>query len=1654
MRSKAIFMALLALAFGAQAKPVLMSQAGTAAKAWASRRAALGARIGTTVSDVREHRLTDGQYLYSARMKGGGTVILAGDTTIEPVLAFSSSSLSLPEVLRTKEGEMSPLEAMLNARRVSVEKTSPNVKRTALMTASPATAGVQTSIAATAAEREWERLLARPRLMASPTPVQSAAELDDLRVAPLLKTAWGQSTAYTNESFDCEVNCFNSQTPTVEIRSGSEVTYENCLCGCVATAMAQLMKFWEWPKKAIDGFDNSDYTDSSWPVRKTLKSGGRVDIEKWRPPEHSLSAVAGQYDWAGMTDYPLSFVGMDEEGGLVWAGEAVSESNCLAIGKLTYDCGVAVGMAWGLDSSGLRSDRSKRIPEALVNKFGYAQALICEDKTALSSGTDAKLRAGAICANLDAGHPVLLLVSGSGGHAVVGDGYGFTGEESTPYVHLNMGWDGQNDVWYNLPLINVGDNPEAFTGFNVIDGVVYNVYPDHQGGEIVSGHVTRNGSSAADVTVDLYAGDTFVYSTNTSSTGVYSFFVEPGKAYTVRASVGNVSAEAVTPPIVASTGDTVGNNWGNDLSLDDPPVRIGDWLYASADEALDSATNGAMVEVLLPTALESSHEIARSFALVATNDDPFASAVAYGGTVELSVRSGGFLTLSNLVFAGEARLGISADAGGCVAVAGLVAITNIVAGQATNIVVSTADAKGFAVAGALESDLEIDCAAAKEVGDAFGVVTRDVPLAVASAAAARIRCVGNDALVGRAVWTEEGIILKWAEVVDPADAVCYFVEKDGVTTNPCGSVESALREFAAASEEGRLGADAEIVVFTNATVSESFVIGSDLRIRGTEGAVLSGGSAKAGFTVANGTLEIVGLRIDGYEGEGLFTVDGDEAELVFEEVDLANVVAPDSHVTDSDGYSAAVRVLNGRFEATDSSFENCRNERPSVNCRGGAIYIAGDGEVSLSNVEITGCSASESGGGVYVSSNAVLTVAGAMRLWGNVSGAAPGIADDIFADQHANLRIGELNPEESDQKRPVVGIRAFRRLSAGNAFATYVGGAAAVTNTAEAIVNDADFALEVAWAEGTPAAFSWTERTDRRVKDGEKGAVRVSGTGSDFADGDYASLEDALAQAWPRPEAATITLLDNIVFSTDLTIDFPVTIRSADATVRTIAAIGALIRVPRGGTLELTNATVTSGISASGLFKVSGGSLTLHDGATVTGFRGDGFRDASAIVVWNGGEFVMEKGAVISDCVNFYVDEGSGSGCGAAVLVDNGTAEFRGGSITGCKSNDGAVFIGNKGLVDVSGELVIDSNSRLDGVTTNNLVVHDLGRMTLAKPLSGSVGYTEGVAGDERIFGRVAADFGGSAADMMSSAQKFTHDTDGDIGMAVRNGSETLLVWSDAIDDNGVFTDEGGTAYRILKGTGIPKVEVAHPAAKEGLVYNGEAQIGVPEDRGYALTGTAVATTAGVYTATATIRPGFAWDDGNPSDSTQLVWTIAKAVIPTNAISFVDTELPYNGEEQSLYLTGTLPEGVIATYSNNTGTVVGDVAKATLKLTIDPAFAANYTFPDGAADVTMEATLTIVSGDTPVEPDPIAFTSIEKIDNKWVLVATNAKQWCRYSLWSGTDLNTNEYEAVVDWFQWTDPTGPITNSVPADESEPVRFWIIRGAPGKIPQSQP
>ncbi len=64
-------------------------------------------------------------------------------------------------------------------------------------------------------------------------------------------------------------------------------------------------------------------------------------------------------------------------------------------------------------------------------------------------------------------YPVLITIrADDAAHSVVIDGYGL--QRGEQYHHLNMGWRGSGNTWYNLP--DVGS-------YDVIDECVYNIFP-------------------------------------------------------------------------------------------------------------------------------------------------------------------------------------------------------------------------------------------------------------------------------------------------------------------------------------------------------------------------------------------------------------------------------------------------------------------------------------------------------------------------------------------------------------------------------------------------------------------------------------------------------------------------------------------------------------------------------------------------------------------------------------------------------------------------------------------------------------------------------------------------------------------------------------------------------------------------------------------------------------------------------------------------------------------------------------------------------------------------------------------------------------------------------------------------------------------------
>ena len=407
-----------------------------------------------------------------------------------------------------------------------------------------------------------------PGLLLSSTSISSQSGIEDLRVPPLIKSKWDQKTAGGKK-------VYNYYTPG------------GVYCGCVATAMAQLMRFHEYPTGQVAA-----------KTRKCLYNNAATN----------LTMQGGTYSWPDMPLVPTS---------------SISEAQRQAIGKLTSDAGISVHMQY---ASGGSAASTMVAAYALTNTWGFAQT-----QFAMSGGSGGESDGymiddeihGSILASLDAGYPCILGIQGSrGGHAVVADGYGYTGSQR--YIHLNMGWSGSCDYWYFFPISAGG-----YT-FNELDEAMYNVFPTNTG-NIVSGHVTDSrGNAIAGATVNwsgYKAGrrwNTPVSGTAvTSDYGVYAFIV-PNANVTITSLT--VSLEGYRPAAAddymeasqsksyaiirsyiendptdlrynSNIVPVIGNSWGNDLTLEAYPV---DPSFASTPAL--SPTDGSLTLAVRATA--------------------------------------------------------------------------------------------------------------------------------------------------------------------------------------------------------------------------------------------------------------------------------------------------------------------------------------------------------------------------------------------------------------------------------------------------------------------------------------------------------------------------------------------------------------------------------------------------------------------------------------------------------------------------------------------------------------------------------------------------------------------------------------------------------------------------------------------------------------------------------------------------------------------------------------------------------------------------------------------------------------------------------------------------------------------------------------------
>lgn len=215
-------------------------------------------------------------------------------------------------------------------------------------------------------------------------PFKQSVILKAAAVEPLVTTRWNQSEP------------FNALCPM----DGTE----RSVVGCVATAMAQVMNYWEWPVTGKGSF--AYYLD-----QETVVS---ADFSK------------STYDWANMADnYNGSYT--------------AAQAN--AVAQLSYDCGVAVIMSYSSEASGALDGN---VPYALAQYFGYKAQLYRRDAYTSTAFL-------AIIKNeLDNKRPLLFSGNGTaGGHEFVVDGY-----DSNNFLHINWGWGGISDGYFDMNLMN------------------------------------------------------------------------------------------------------------------------------------------------------------------------------------------------------------------------------------------------------------------------------------------------------------------------------------------------------------------------------------------------------------------------------------------------------------------------------------------------------------------------------------------------------------------------------------------------------------------------------------------------------------------------------------------------------------------------------------------------------------------------------------------------------------------------------------------------------------------------------------------------------------------------------------------------------------------------------------------------------------------------------------------------------------------------------------------------------------------------------------------------------------------------------------------------------------------------------------------------
>ena len=240
-------------------------------------------------------------------------------------------------------------------------------------------------------------------------------------VSPLVTTTWDQSPFYNDM---CPYNAADRQ---------------RAVTGCVATAMAQIMKFWNYPAMGAGSYSYNDTTSAGFSFNYGIQSAN----------------FNTTYTWSSMPN-------------------SVNNTNT-AVATLMYHCGVSVGMDYGDQNQGgsgawvCQFETGANMP---CSEYSFKNYFLYDPNSikgiAMVNYTSAQW-VSTLETNLQNGMPILYDGDdvAAGGHAWVCDGY-----DVNNMFHMNWGWSGQSNGYFAINNLS----PGSFT-FSENEGALIGIQP-------------------------------------------------------------------------------------------------------------------------------------------------------------------------------------------------------------------------------------------------------------------------------------------------------------------------------------------------------------------------------------------------------------------------------------------------------------------------------------------------------------------------------------------------------------------------------------------------------------------------------------------------------------------------------------------------------------------------------------------------------------------------------------------------------------------------------------------------------------------------------------------------------------------------------------------------------------------------------------------------------------------------------------------------------------------------------------------------------------------------------------------------------------------------------------------------------------------------